>query len=68
MSFIALYFSCLSLIIIAWQVAGGTTREVEGPRNAAIGSYMGAEVKQALDQAKEFFEELGGYPLPQARV
>jgi hypothetical protein len=29
---------------------------------------MGEEVKQALDQAKQFFEELGGYPLPSARV
>ncbi|KAK5053891.1 hypothetical protein LTR84_001853 [Exophiala bonariae] len=51
-----------------YLVAGGTTREVEGPRNSMIASYMGEEVKQALTQAQQFFEQLGGYPLPQARV
>ncbi|KEF55931.1 uncharacterized protein A1O9_07511 [Exophiala aquamarina CBS 119918] len=53
---------------MCFLVAGGTTREVEGPRNAAVASYMGEYVKLALDQAREFFEDLGGYPLPQARV
>lgn len=44
------------------------TREIEQPRTEAIASYMGADVKLALDQAKEFFDELGGYPLPKPRV
>ncbi|KIY02626.1 uncharacterized protein Z520_01091 [Fonsecaea multimorphosa CBS 102226] len=46
----------------------GKTKEVEEARNAAIASYMGEEIKTAMDGAKKFFDEIGGYPLPRARA
>lgn len=47
---------------------GGKIKEIEEPRNAAVASYMGEDVKTAMDKAKEFFDEIGGYPLPRARA
>ncbi|KAK4941886.1 hypothetical protein LTR10_018216 [Elasticomyces elasticus] len=48
-------------------VYGGKTKEIEEPRAAAVASYMGEDVRLVMDEAKEFFDELGGYPLPRPR-
>jgi len=29
---------------------------------------MGEDVKMVMDEAKQFFDELGGYPLPRLRI
>ncbi|KAI1620037.1 hypothetical protein EDD37DRAFT_654146 [Exophiala viscosa] len=49
-------------------IYGGNTKEIEEPRTAAVASYMGEDVKKVMDEAKKFFDGLGGYPLPRLRI
>lgn len=50
-----------------YQVAGEVMKEIEGPRDAMIQSWMGPEIMNFIVKGGRLYDELGGYPLPQRK-
>jgi hypothetical protein len=41
-------------------------KEVEGPREGFVSSWLGEDIFRMITEAGQLFKELGGYPLPPA--
>ncbi|OCK74872.1 NAD(P)-binding protein [Lepidopterella palustris CBS 459.81] len=49
-------------------VAGKQTREIEDARAAMVPQWVGEDIARLMADAGEFFDDIGGYPLPKARL
>jgi hypothetical protein len=41
-------------------------REIEGPLQEFVPEWIGPEIVDIMTKAAKLFDDLGGYPLPQA--
>ena len=56
-----------ALLLTMMQTAGKYRRELEQTRAEMIPDWIGTDLASLFASGMQFFEEIGGYPLPQRR-